>query len=110
MQTFIQASVELVAASALTALSVAGQQIAAVSCDSGLSGPVSLYFVTVAESGERKSSVDAVFAQPIREQERAAREASAGEIANHAEALTAWEANRAAAALKVKQAATDGKN
>lgn len=109
VQTFTQAPVELVAASALTALSVAGQQIADVRRDSGLSGPVSLYFVTVAESGERKSSVDSVFAQPIREQERAAREASAGEIANHAAAMTAWEASREAASGKLKKAAIDGK-
>ena len=110
VQTFVQAPVELVAASALTALSIAGQQLADVRRDNGLCGPVSLFLLSVAESGERKSSVDGHFMQPIRERERVSREASTGEIANHAAAMTAWEANREAAAGKLKRAATDGKD
>lgn len=110
VQTFVQAPIEMVAASALTALSVAGQQLADVRRDNGLCGPVSLYLLTVAESGERKSSVDGHFMQAIREQERAAREAATGDIANHAAAMTAWEASREAAAGKLKKAAADGKD
>ena len=110
VQTFVQAPVELVAASALTALSIAGQQIADVRRDNGLCGPVSLFLLSVAESGERKSSVDGHFMQPIRERERASREALSGELANHAAAMTAWEASREAAAGKLKKAATDGKD
>lgn len=106
---YVQAPVELVAASALTALSIAGQQIADVRRDNELCGPVSLYLLTVAESGERKSSVDGHFMRPIRERERERREAATADLTNHAAQMAAWEASREAAAGKIKSAAAADK-
>jgi putative DNA primase/helicase len=51
---FVQCPDSLAASSALSALSLAGQGLADVRRDDRLSGPLSLYFLSVAESGERK--------------------------------------------------------
>ena len=82
VQLFVQAPIELVASSALTALSIACQQLADVRRADKPCGPVNLYLLTVANR-ERKSSVDGYFMQPIRDYERAQREASKNDLANH---------------------------
>lgn len=66
---YVQAPVPLVAGSALSAVSTAVQTRFSVRRDSALSGPLSLYMMTVAESGERKSTVDRLFTAPIFEWE-----------------------------------------
>jgi hypothetical protein len=66
---YTQAPAALVAASALSAVSAVVQTYFSVSRNSRLHGPASLFLLTVAESGERKSSVDALFMQPIRDWE-----------------------------------------
>lgn len=66
---YTQAPVALVAASALSAVSAVVQTYFSVSRNSRLHGPASLFLLTVAESGERKSSVDSLFMQPIRDWE-----------------------------------------
>src|SRR5687768_1406767 len=63
---YVQAPVALIAASALAAVSTAVQTRFSVQRDAALSGPSTLYLLTVAESGERKSTVDKLFTGPIR--------------------------------------------
>ena len=67
VQAFIQAPMPLVASSALGALSLATQAHADVKRAEKLAGPVSLYFLIVADSGERKSTCDGFFTQAIRD-------------------------------------------
>ncbi len=55
---YVQAPVALVAGSALSVVSAAVQTQFTVCRDEHMRGPASLYFLTVAESGERKSTVD----------------------------------------------------
>lgn len=62
---FTQCPPALAVCSALSALSLAAQHIANVKRDEGLSGPVSIYTLAVAESGERKTSVDKHFTTAI---------------------------------------------
>ena len=62
---FTQCPPALAACSALSALSMAGQHSANVSRAEGLISPVSLYTLAIAESGERKSSVDKHFTSAI---------------------------------------------
>jgi hypothetical protein len=71
--SYIQAPHALIAASALAAVSTAVQTRFSVQRDAALSGPATLYLLTVAESGERKSTVDKLFTSPIREWEAAQR-------------------------------------
>lgn len=70
---FVQCPMALAACSALSALSVSAQHLANVRRAEGLTSPASLYTLAIAESGERKSSVDKHFTT----------------------AITAWEANQA---------------
>ena len=61
-----QAPIPLVASSALAAASLAVQAKYDVQRLSGLESPCSLYFMTFAESGERKTTVDGMFFAPFR--------------------------------------------
>jgi putative DNA primase/helicase len=110
VQLFVQAPIEMVASSALTALSIACQQLADVRRADKLCGPVNLYLLTVAESGERKSSVDGYFMQPIRDHERAQREKAKSDLANHSAEMAAWEASRGAVVDRLGKAAKDSKD
>jgi putative DNA primase/helicase len=109
VQLFVQSPVEMVAASALSALSIAAQPLIDVRRTSGLQGPTSLFFLTIAESGERKSTLDRFFTQPIYEYERQEREAAIGVEADHAATMAVWEAKRQAAGAKLDGAAKGGK-
>ena len=64
------APVPLIVSSALGASSVAFQKCFDVQRPNGLVSPLSLFTLVVAESGERKSTVDGLFTQPILEHER----------------------------------------
>ncbi|SEP51121.1 Protein of unknown function [Rhodospirillales bacterium URHD0017] len=108
VQAFVQAPIEMVAASALTALSIAGQQTADIRRAPTLCGPLGLFFLTLAESGERKSTIDGYFVKAIRDYEQGQREASKADAANYAAEMAAWEAKREAAGGKLKKAASEG--
>ena len=75
VQAFTQAPLPLVASSALGALSLTGQAYVDVKRAEGLAGPTSLFLLTIADSGERKSTCDEFFTKPIREYERQQMEA-----------------------------------
>lgn len=77
VQSFVQAPMALVSASALSVLSVAAQGLVNVRRDAQLVGPVSLYLLTVADSGERKSTCDAILGKGLRHWQSARREALA---------------------------------
>lgn len=62
---FVQCPPALAACSALSALSLSAQHLANVRRAEGLISPVSLYTLAVAESGERKTSVDKYFTSAI---------------------------------------------
>ncbi|STF43313.1 CP4-57 prophage protein [Escherichia coli] len=64
-----QAPLGLVAASALGAVSLVCQNLIDVCRLNTLRGPVSLFFLTLAESGERKTAVDKLLMKPLYQQE-----------------------------------------
>ena len=61
----MKAPVPLAASSALSAVSVALQGFYDVERAPGLKGPCSLYMLSIAESGERKTSCDGYFKQAL---------------------------------------------
>lgn len=65
VQSKTQAPMALVAASALGAISLACQNSVDVCRLNGLISPCSLYLITLADSGERKSTVDSLLMQAI---------------------------------------------
>lgn len=96
VQTCVQAPVEMVASSALATASLAAQALADVRRNRTLTGPIGLYFLTVAESGERKSTVDRLFGRAVHDFQDRQREAARNSLAVHTADLAAWEARREA--------------
>lgn len=88
---YVQAPVALVAGCALSAVSAAVQTQFSVRRNERLFGPASLYFLTVAESGERKTSVDNLFILPIKDWEARQRQKERQLQQEYAEELAAWE-------------------
>jgi hypothetical protein len=88
-----QAPLAMCAQSVLGAASLAAQPHADVRLPPG-TRPLTCYFVTVAESGERKSSVDRLALRPVAEKEERLRGVSEAEMQHFAAEKTAWEAAR----------------
>jgi len=89
----VQAPMALVACSALSSLSLATQGLSNVRRDHQLVGPISLYSLAVADSGERKTTSDAIFCPALRDWETARRQEMSPEIAKLA-AATAGESRQ----------------
>lgn len=89
--SYVQAPAALIAASALTAVSTAVQSRFSVRRDAALCGPATLYLLTVAESGERKSTVDKLFTGPIRDWEAEQRSLMKERRARYEAELEDWE-------------------
>lgn len=106
-QSFVQSPAALVACSALSALSLAAQGLANVRRDHQLVGPVSLYILAVAESGERKSTCDRIFGAALRDWERDQAAACAPDITAHETAVATAEAKRAGLLEAVKRKRRD---
>lgn len=103
VQAFTKAPIALVASSALAALSLAIQAHADTKRAERLTGPVGLFLLTIADSGERKSTCDGFFTAAIREYEARQGEAAKPDIRNHKADLDAWSARRAGLIEKIRQ-------
>lgn len=93
LRRVIQAPDAICGASLLAAASLSVQGLADVA-NCGRVHPLSLWFLSVAESGERKSAVDGEAMRPAREHERGLAHAYEAEAATHAAAMEEWEALR----------------
>lgn len=109
VQDFVKAPVALVAATAISALSVAAQAHCDVERAKKLSGPSSLFMLSIADSGERKSSCDEHFTTPIREYEAKEAERVKPLMKEYEAARAAWEAKRSGLLESIKRQAKDGK-
>ena len=105
----VQAPPEMVASSALAIASLAAQSLADVRRSETLTGPCSLYFLTVAESGDRKSTVDRLLGRAVREFQDEQRDASKATLASHSADMVAWQARRDATSGKLEGDAKTGK-
>ncbi|SEW19251.1 Protein of unknown function [Aliiroseovarius sediminilitoris] len=92
VQAYAQAPMAMVAACALSVVSAAVQTRFGVQRDAVLRGPASLYLLTVAESGERKTLIDKLFMEPLREWEAQQMREARDEKVLFEAALEAWEA------------------
>ena len=107
LRRVIQAPDAVCGASLLAAASLAVQGLTDVHND-GRMHPLSLWFLTVAESGERKSAVDVEAMQPAREHEKALSVAYAAAFAAHEAELEQWNAERECAKAKAKKSSGAG--
>jgi putative DNA primase/helicase len=106
--SFVQCPEALAACSALSVLSAAAQPLADVRRGPDLQGPISPYFLTIAESGERKSEADRRFAAILADWERDQSELLAPDLARSRAEMTAWQAEHDAAVESIKRKARDG--
>jgi len=88
---FVKAPAPLVISAALSALSMAVQSHADVARAEKLSGPSSTYLLTIAESGERKSTCDGFFTAAIREYEAKQAEDAKPFIKEYEAKFSAWD-------------------
>jgi len=108
VQGFTKAPAALVASSALAALSVAVQAHVDVQRANALQGPVSLFLLTIADSGERKSTCDGFFSSAIRDYQMRRVEAAKPELAKHRAEVDAWKAKRDALTDAIRSKARKG--
>jgi putative DNA primase/helicase len=107
---FVKAPVPLVASSALAALSLACQAHIDAKRAEKLHGPVGLFLLTIADSGERKSTCDGFFTRAIRDYEEAQAEAMKPAYERiPGGSWIAWESKRGGIREKIRQLAKDKK-
>ena len=94
VQSFTQAPLPLVASSALAAMSIVTQAHADVRRAEGLSSPISLFLIAIAEPGERKTTSDKYFMKPIREHEASERKKGKKAARQHQTDTEVWNIQR----------------
>lgn len=109
VQGFTKAPIALVASSALGALSVACQAHIDAKRSEKLHGPTGLFLLSIADSGERKSTCDRFFTSAIHQYQEEQAEAAKPAIKEYQAANAAWEAERDGLLLAIKDAGKKGK-
>jgi putative DNA primase/helicase len=107
---FVKAPVPLVASSALAALSLACQAHIDIKRAEKLSGPSGLFLLTIADSGERKSTCDSLFTSAIRKYQDEQIEAMKPALKEHQAAMAAWEAEREGLLASIREAGKKGRS
>lgn len=107
LQRVIQAPDAICGASILAAASLATQHLADVGID-GRRYPLSLWLLSVAESGERKSAVDTEAMRPARDYEKFLAAEYAEALNAHATEHAEWQARCEAAKGEAKKARGEG--
>jgi putative DNA primase/helicase len=110
VQGFVKAPLPLVASSALSALSLACQAHVDVKRAERLQGPVGLFLMVIADSGERKSTCDSFFTSAIREHQDEQTEAMKPVVQKHQAAFAAWEAARDGILSSIREFSKKGKD
>ena len=108
VQGFTKAPIPMVASSALAALSLAIQAHADVKRAEMLVGPTSLFLLTIADSGERKSTCDGIFTKAIRDHEAQQAESAKPELKKHRAEVQSWEAKLGGIKDKIRMLAKQG--
>ena len=96
-----QQPISLLANSALSNVSLSCQGLANVARDDLLVSPISMYFITVASSGERKTAADKVFSQGIKAWENQKAEALKPEHEKQKSEYLTWSVQRKAMLARV---------
>ena len=109
VQGFTKAPIAMVAASALAAVSVAVQAHHDVQRAEKLEGPVSLFLLTIADSGERKSTCDGFFVKAIQEYEAEQAEKATPLIEAYEAEKKVWLARTTGVSDRIRLLAKQGK-
>lgn len=106
---FVQCPVALGACSALSVVSTVGQGLVDVRRAAKLEGPTSLFLLAVADSGERKTTVDGFFSKPVQQWEAERAEAAKPELNRFRSEDEAWAAKKSGLLTAIKDTAKAGK-
>jgi len=109
VRSFTKAPIPLVASSALAALSLAVQAHVDVKRAEQLTGPTGLFLLTIADSGERKSTCDGYFMRAIREYEAVQAEDAKPLVKDHQAAMEIWKAKQGGIKEKIRSLAKSDK-
>lgn len=93
-QAYGQQPISMIACSALANMSLACQGLANVARDEKLISPLSLYFIVIAESGERKTASDNTFSIGTRNWEQLKRDEMLNGVKESKASIDAWQAQR----------------
>jgi putative DNA primase/helicase len=107
---FVQCPVALTACSALAAVSTVAAGLADCRRAGRLSGPIGLFFLALADSGERKTTVDGFFTKAIRHWEAEQEEAHRPVVQAWRAADDAWKAERDGLLMAIREASKRGKD
>lgn len=99
-----QAPIPLIVSSALGAMSLASQHLYDVQRPDGIVTPISLYLLVLAESGERKSSVDTLLMKPFHDYERELRDRYDKEMADFRVKEEVWKTKKRLLENQLQQA------
>ena len=102
-KSFGKQPLAMISSAALATASIACQGHVDVARDSENIGPISLYFLTIAESGERKTGTDRIFSKPLEEWQRKVAKEMQNEIIESRAMLDAWKSERTALLSQIKQ-------
>lgn len=105
----VQAPMAICAQSVLAAADLAVQAHADVQLPTGRARPLSIYYTTVAASGERKSACDSEALWPIRKHETALRARYDQELPRYENDRAAWDAQRRQILNEKKQPSREAK-
>jgi putative DNA primase/helicase len=100
----------LVAGSALGTLSLALQAHCDIKRAERLTGPSGLFMLSIADSGERKTTCDGFFTSTIRQYEAEQAELAASLLKDYAAELAAWNAEREGLLSAIKDMGKKGNN
>ena len=106
-QAYGQQPLPIVACSVLANMALACQGLANVARDEQLISPLSLFFIIVAESGERKTAADNHFKKAAKDWERQEIENLLPEIKESKTLQSAWQAEKKSILNKIEKAATN---
>ena len=109
-QKYGQQPLPLIACSALANISLACQSLADVARDSCLISPVSLYFLSIGSSGERKSGLDNVFSKATRDWEQDFRDKREPEVQTALTLHHAWQMEKDGLLSQIKRAVFTGED
>lgn len=105
----VQCPIPLVACNALAVISIAAQGLANVVVTPQLQFPISLWFMVVAESGERKSHSERKFRSSLEYWERAMREEFESIIGNYKTQMETWASEKDGLIARLKAAGKKSK-
>lgn len=106
---FTKAPLPMIASSAIAPLSLAAQAHINVKRTEKLTGPVALFFLTIADSGERKSTCDNFFMEEVKKYEKEQAKLANPLIDEYKAKIEIWEAKKNGLKERIKQDCKSGK-